>query len=145
VWHEISRLLSTYSSAVVTVVAPDGYPISFRCTPDIDHAGEVLRIDPPPAVLLRAGRAGLLCHRHDERLWRLHSFHVAGSLERRDASWVLRPDRLTVGLGHGGLVHQLRVIRSAQRTAAAYLARRGWERPPIDWRRLKALKREVFV
>jgi hypothetical protein len=143
-WRELGRLLARYPSAIVTFVGDDGYPISFRCRPRADDAARILVIDPPAGVRPRPGRAGLLCHRHNDELWKLRSFHAAGVLEARDGRWVLAPDRLTIGMGHGGPVAQLRMVRRGQRTAAAYLARRGWERPPIDWHRFDRIKREVF-
>lgn len=143
-WPELVRLLRRYPSAVVTFVADDGYPVSFRCRPTVDAAGRRLVIEPPVDVQLRAGRAGLSCHSHDEELWRLRSFIAAGVLEPDGDRWVLLPDRLSTGMGHGGLVAQIRMVRRGSRTADAYLARRGWERPAVDWATFNRIKREVF-
>lgn len=143
-WRRIVRLLAHYPSAVVAFVDEEGRPTSFRCRPVPNAASRALVVAPPSDLRLREGRAGLLCHRHNAQLWRLKSFHVGGTLLERDGRWVLVPDRLTIGLGHGGPVSQLRLVRRGQRTAAAYLARRGWERPAIDWHRFDHIKREVF-
>lgn len=37
----------------------------------------------------------------------------------------------------------IRMMRQGDRTAKAYLARRGWQRPKMDWEMIKRLKREV--
>jgi hypothetical protein len=144
VWRRLTRLLAKYPSAVLTFVAEDGYPVSFRCRPRVDPTGEVLVIEPPPSIRLREGRVGLLCHSHNEELWKLRSFHVRAALERRADRWVVVPERLTLGMGHGGLLAKVRLIRDGKRTAAAYLARRGWEEPPIDWHGFKEMKQDVF-
>jgi hypothetical protein len=143
VWPRLLRLLRQYPSAVVAFVDDDGYPASFRCHPVPDEAGEVLVLVPPAGVTPQEGRGGLLCHSHDERLWRLRSFIAGGALEVRDDRWVLVPDRLTPGMGHGGPLAMVRMVRRGRRTAAAYLARRGWEAPAVEWERLAEVKRQV--
>jgi hypothetical protein len=143
-WSELLRLLAQYPSAVVSFVDGEGSPTSFRCHPVPDTAEEVLVVDPPSEMTPRAGRAGLLCHRHNEQLWGLRSFIAGGVLAERDGRWVLVPDRMTIGMGHGGPLALVRMIRRGRRTSAAYLARRGWERPEIEWERLAAIKHDVF-
>jgi hypothetical protein len=143
-WSRLVRLLSQYPSAVIAFVDDDGFPTSFRCHPVPDAAEEVLILDPPPGMTPCAGRGGLLCHRHNEQLWGLRSFIAGGVLEERGGRWVLVPDRLTLGMGHGGPLAVVRMIRRGRRTSAAYLARRGWERPEIEWERLAAIKDQVF-
>jgi hypothetical protein len=143
VWRRLLRLLRQYPSAVVTFVDEDGYPASFRCRPLPVDAAEALIVVPPTDVHPRAGRGGLLCHSHDERLWRLRSFIVGGALEMHGDHWVLVPDRMTVGMGHGGPMALIRMVRRGRRTAAAYLDRRGWETPEVAWERLAEIKRQV--
>jgi hypothetical protein len=143
-WRSLTRLLAQYNSAVVTLVGADGYPVSFRCRPTVDLVDRVLLIDPPASAPVQAGRVGMLCHSHNERLWKLRSFHVRGALVPRGDRWALVPERLTLGMGHGGPRAQIRLVRTGKRTAAAYLERRGWEAPPIDWHRFDDIKREVF-
>jgi hypothetical protein len=144
VWRRLRRHLARYPSAVVSSVGVDGYPVSFRCRPRPDRTTRTLVLDAvPPGLDLREGRAGLLCHRHNEALWRLRSFIARGELVRDGDGWVFVPDGFTPGMGLDPL-SMVRMIRNGQRTATAYLERRGWERPPIDWGAIEELKREVF-
>ena len=43
-WSEILKNGDTYGSAVLTVLAHDGYPFSVRCKPEPDRANKTLRL-----------------------------------------------------------------------------------------------------
>ena len=83
-WPELLRRLPRFPSAVLTGLDASGRPVSVRCQPTPDQQAQVLRVAIPDGLELAPGPAGLLCHHHDEQLWRLNSFLVRGGLERDD-------------------------------------------------------------
>jgi hypothetical protein len=90
--------------------------------------------------LLRPGPASLLCHSHDEQLWKLRSFVVAGDLIRAGDSWTLTASRYVSGGERSGPIGAIRYIQGLRATARRYLDRRGLERPRIPWDEYAALK-----
>jgi hypothetical protein len=138
-WHEIVKRLPRFSSAVLTGLDRDGDPVSVRCQPTPDQRAQVLRVLVPDGLGIVPGQAGLLCHRHDDQLWRLQSFLLRGSLERAGDGWVFRPRQLVRGVDTTPLSN-LRMLRSGRRTARRYLAARGLPRPTIPWERYAQLK-----
>ncbi len=109
--------------------------------PALDHRAQVLRVLVPDGLGMVPGPAGLLCHRHDEQLWRLKSFLLRGSLERTGHDWVFHPHRLVRGMDTTP-VSNLRLLRDARRTARRYLATRGLRRPTIPWDHYARLKNQ---
>lgn len=139
-WDDLVRKLSDYSSAVLTVHDADGYPFSVRCDPEPDAARQVLEVAIPDYVDARVGRAGLLCHFHDDELWNQTNFLAYGDLERDDDGWIFRPTRLIEGAGAGNsLLPQMRFGKSAER----YLDRHDMDWPDVPWARLRAIYREA--
>lgn len=141
-WPEILTRLQDFSSAVLTGLDADGYPTSVRCHPQPDHDAKVLQVEVPGDLEILPGPAGLLCHQHDEQLWRLKSFLVRGTLEHDHQGWVFRPGRLVRGMDRT-LVSNLQLMRSGRRTTKRYLAARGLSRPAVPWSQLAALKEEA--
>lgn len=142
-WDEIVEHLSDFESAVLTGLDAEGYPYSVRCRPRPDPATRVLRISLPDYAPVEPGPASLLCHRHDENLWRLKSFLVRGTLEREGRSWSLRPRRFLPAAGIGGPLGMVRFVVGSRRTARRYLERRGLSRPQIPWREINEIKAQV--
>jgi hypothetical protein len=141
--NEIAKHLGEFGSAVLSWVDSTGYPFSLRCHPVVDEAKQVLSLDLPSYAPATSGPAGLLCHRHDERLFGLRSFLVRGSLEQRVDRWCFRPIRFVPGAGVSGIIGDLRFTRKAQAQAKRYLAVRGLPRPAIPWQVLLRLKAEA--
>lgn len=140
-WDDLVRKLSKYPTAVITVMDGDGYPFSVRCVPVPDEDIRVLHIPLPEYVDAQAGPAGLLCHFHDDMLWKQTNFTVRGTLERDGRDWLFTPTRLIEGAGAGmSLVRQL---RDGRHTAQRYLKKRGLNPPAIPWARIKAMYREA--
>ena len=98
-----------------------------RVRPTVDHASRSFGIDTDAS--LQPGKASLLCHSHDEKLWNLRSFVVAGELSRDCDRWVLRPDRFIPGGDSMGPVAMVKAFRELRGTARRYLDRRGLVRP----------------
>jgi hypothetical protein len=141
-WPELLRRLPRFASAVLTGLDTSGHPVSVRCQPTPDPQAQVLRVAVPDGLGLAPGPAGLLCHHHDEQLWRLDSFLVRGGLERHDQGWVFRPYQLVGGM-RPTPVGNLRLMRTGRRTAKRYLAARSLRRPKIPWGHYAQLKEET--
>ncbi|HMV49623.1 MAG TPA: hypothetical protein PLD20_06325 [Blastocatellia bacterium] len=141
-WNKLIKELAMFSSAVVTGVDANGYPFSFRCVPLIDDAEQVLRIQLPVGIQIQSGRAGLLCHSHDEQLWNLKNFVVHGELEIQPGGCVFRPQRFIPGSGTGGALGDVKMMLNAGRSAKRYLTKRVLPRPTIPWDAIKTLREE---
>jgi hypothetical protein len=140
-WAEVQRHLRGFSSAVLTGVDNDGYPVSFRCAPELDEREQVLRVSLSGWTGIRPGPASLLCHQHNQLLWDIRSFMVRGTLTPTGGEiWLFRPTHFVPGIGVGGLAGMLRFAFAKRRVARHYLQRRGLSRPRIDWAQLRALQ-----
>jgi hypothetical protein len=139
-WRDAQRESRRFDSAVLTTITATG-PTSVRCHPVAEPALRRLAIpDPGDSV---PGKASLLYHRHDERLWKLRSCLVMGTLENKDDGWQFAPERFVPGLGVGGVSSYIRFLRKGRKTAAAYLAHRGLERPQVRWDEITELLAEA--
>jgi hypothetical protein len=98
-WDErIEELGRAHSSAVISVVAPDGFPFSVRLPVSVDPGGRVIRLDTEPVgVPLSAGLACVTAHDHDERFTYQRNFQVRGDLVERDGGWAIEPHKLVGG------------------------------------------------
>lgn len=141
-WRELTRRLRRYSSAVLTTLDADGYPLSLRCRPTPDEASQVLRIELPEALALRPGKVCLLWHTHDEQLWNQWSLLVRGELRRDGAGWLVQPSQVVPGIEQTPIAF-FRFVRDSRRKAAAYLAARGLPRPTIPWAQIEAVKQRA--
>jgi hypothetical protein len=141
VWDEIVEHLSSFGSALLTGLDAEGYPYSVRCRPHIDPVRWVLRVRLPASV--RLSPASLLCHRHDENMWKLKSFLVRGDRSRDARGWSFRPERFVPGVGGPmGMVH---FVTSSRRNARRYLKRRSLPCPRIPWEEIEAIKAQARV
>jgi hypothetical protein len=141
-WGEIVTRLPRFASAVLTGLDSGGDPVSLRCRPTLDHHAQVLRVAVADGLGIVPGPAGLLCHRHDEQLWKLQSFLLRGTLEPTGHGWVFRPRQLVPGMDTTPLSN-LRLLRNGRRTAKRYLAARGLPRPTIPWEHYAGLKEQA--
>jgi hypothetical protein len=99
VWDRRMEELGTqYSSAVLSIVSPDGFPFSIRVPVRVDSAARVIRIDAAPdAVPLQPGLACLTAHRHAPDFTWQQNFQVRGDLQLTGGGWVLTPHKLVGG------------------------------------------------
>ena len=132
-WSDILKYSGEYQSAVLTVVDSAGYPFSLRCQPQPDSATETIRLEIPASTTFDPGSACLLWHRHDERLWNLHSFAVRGTLSQDETGWTVRPEQFIPGVGIGGWRSYVRFLVNGRRTTRRYLEQRNLPRPKLDW------------
>ena len=138
-WQEIVKHQPKFSSAVLTVVDAAGYPLSIRCKPELDSGRRVIQLAFADGMGVEPGSAGLLFHQHDDQMWNIRSFLLRGKLEREARGWVFRPQRYTPGLGIGGPLSMIRLVRAGRRTAQTCLRDRGLARPDIEWDEIRAL------
>jgi hypothetical protein len=99
VWDErMDDLGARHRTAVLTRVAPDGFPISARVPITPDRAGKRIRIDQMPEMMeATAGRACLVAHEHEpEFRWQVN-FQVRGDLEQVGDQWTFTPDKMVGG------------------------------------------------
>jgi hypothetical protein len=131
-WHpRLNELGTTYPTAVLSIVCPDGFPFAMRVTARAHEADRQIRIDDPPAgAPLQPGLACLTAHAHDPSLGVMQNFQVRGDLVMRDGCWVLIPHRLIGGLE--APASKLALVRANagkairfRRTAKRELAQRG--------------------
>ncbi|MEV0196406.1 hypothetical protein [Nonomuraea sp. NPDC050691] len=89
----------------------------------------------PPAP----GPAGLLVHRHDERLAAMHNALVRGELRRDGDDWLFVPAKVVEPAGSGRPLDMIGTLRRARRATRAHLDRRGLPRPKVAWTEFQAL------
>jgi hypothetical protein len=124
---------------ILTALDAQGYPVSFRCKPQVDTEQQVIRIEAPPGGDLQEGAANLLGHFHDDDLWNQHSVLIKGKLEKSGGGWVLHPQTVTPGLEQG-VFSAIKALSASRAAAARFLAKRNRPRPVIPWKTLDALK-----
>jgi pyridoxamine 5'-phosphate oxidase-like protein len=98
-WDDRVRELGRkHETAVLSVVAPDGFPMSARVPVEADEAASRIRIEEvPTGVPLAAGRACLTAHEHHpDFTWQVN-FQVRGDLLRDNGGWALAPRKLVGG------------------------------------------------
>jgi hypothetical protein len=98
-WHpRVTELGTTFPTAVLSIVSPDGFPFAIRVPFWSDHDNRGIRIGAPPeGAPLQPGLACLTAHVHDARFSWTKNFQVRGDLVARDDAWALIPHRLVEG------------------------------------------------
>jgi hypothetical protein len=99
VWDQrIDELGQRYETAVLSLVAPDGFPFSVRVPVVVDRGGRRVRIGPAPeGVPLQPGLACLTAHDHAPDFAWQRNFQVRGDLVEEDGEWSLLPAKLVGG------------------------------------------------
>ena len=100
VWDaRMDELGERYPNAVVSLVAPDGFPFSVRLPIAVDRAAERIRLGGAPVgVPWQPGLACLTAHDHHPRFKWQRNFQVRGDLVEEDGAWSLVPQKLVGGL-----------------------------------------------
>ncbi len=131
-WHpRLNELGTTYPTAVLSIVGPDGFPFAMRVAVRAHEADREIRVKHPPAgAPLQPGLACLTAHAHDPSFGAMQNFHVRGDLVMRDGGWALIPHKLVGGIEAPS--SKLAFLRANagkairfRRTAKRELARRG--------------------
>jgi hypothetical protein len=99
VWDErIETLAAEHETAVLSFVAPDGFPFSVRVPLRVDPAATRIHVDADPVgAPLQPGLACLTAHARDPELAWQTSFQVRGDLRRDEAGWALEPHKVVGG------------------------------------------------
>jgi hypothetical protein len=99
-WDErIDELGKRYPEAVLSLVAPDGFPFSVRVPISVDRGARRVRIGSGAlGVPVQPGPACLAAHDHAPDFGWQRNFQVRGDLVEEDGGWALVPHRLVGGL-----------------------------------------------
>jgi hypothetical protein len=94
----IEELGARHPTAVLSWVAPDGFPLAVRVPvrPQAERRRVLIEAEPAGLPLLK-GRACLTAHAHDAEFSWQRNFQVRGDLVRTDDGWALVPHRLVGG------------------------------------------------
>lgn len=96
--RRIREFGSTYRSAVLSLVSPDGFPFAIRVPVSLDPAARWINIDAePPGVPLAPGLACLTAHVHNDQFTWQQNFQVRGDLQRAGGRWAIIPHKLVGG------------------------------------------------
>lgn len=133
VWDErMGELGDRYPTAVLSIVAPDGFPFSVRLPIEVDAGRRRVALgEGALGVPMRPGPACLVAHDHPPDFKWQRNFQVRGDLVEQDGRWELIPRRLVGGfeLPPGSAVKRyganLAKIRRFRRIAKRELAARG--------------------
>jgi hypothetical protein len=154
-WNErLIGLAQKYDSAVLTVLAADGYALSVRCTAaQFDATNETIHLSGVNArALARPGKACLLFHRHNAVLEDQHELMMKGELVVADGQAIFRPAEFLTGTGSpttdamphsGDPIQLIQFMLLGRRKAREYLAKRGAPWEPIQFDLLIRRMREA--
>lgn len=100
VWDErMDELGARYPEAVLSLVAPDGFPFSVRVPISVDRSERRVRVAPGAlGVPVQPGLACVTAHDHDANFEWQRNFQVRGDLVEDDGGWDLIPHKLVGGL-----------------------------------------------
>ncbi len=143
-WNDrLAALTGKYPTAVLSIVDPNGYPLSVRCTVRLDAARQVAVIADPPALAMAwRGKACLLFHQFNEGLEGLRQIVILGELNGENRLLTLQVSRFVTANGrqdtdqmpHASSPWQMvQFFWLGRRNARAYLARRDEPWPPIPF------------
>jgi hypothetical protein len=98
-WDErIEELGGRYETAVLSWLAPDGFPLAARLPVRLDPGPRRVLLEGEPAGLpIIEGRACLTAHSHSPDFSWQENFQVRGDLVRDEGGWSLIPHRLLGG------------------------------------------------
>jgi hypothetical protein len=133
VWHpRMTELGTRYRTAVVSFVAPDGFPFAVRVPVAADRRAKLVRIEAEPVgAPLQPGLACVTAHDHEESLRWQRNFNVRGDLIETHGGWVVTPHRVVGGFelhrraSLPKAVANFRKVRRFRKSAKRQLARRG--------------------
>ena len=132
-WDErMNELGERYDTAVLSIVAPDGFPFSVRVPIELDRERKRVRVGEGALGLpIQPGLACLTAHDHHPEFNWQRNFQVRGDLVEEDGRWTIVPHKLvggfemppisTFGRYRANMKKTLRFRRIAQRE----LRRRG--------------------
>jgi hypothetical protein len=131
--RRLDELGTRYETAVLSTVAPDGFPFAVRVPVAADRSAKLIRIEAEPVgAPLAPCVACLTAHEHPgEGLEWQRNFQVRGDLVEDGDGWTLVPHRVVGGfeLPPGGTLQRLAAnfgkVRRFRRTAKRELSKRA--------------------
>ena len=128
----LDELGQRYPTAVLSLVAPDGFPFSVRVPISVDARRRLVRVGGGAlGVPVQPGLACLTAHDHAPDFSWQRNFQVRGDLVEEDGGWALVPHKLVGGfeLPPGSMLDRYRLnarkVLRFRRTAKQELRRRG--------------------
>jgi hypothetical protein len=129
----LQELGSRYPTAVLSLVAPDGFPFSLRVPVQADADSYAVRIDSrATGAPLQAGLCCLTAHDHDERFTWQRNFQARGDLVYDQEQWAVVCQKVISGfeMPPGSRIEQYRLN--------AEKALRFWRRARSEYKRRSA-------
>jgi Pyridoxamine 5'-phosphate oxidase len=127
----MDELGTRYPHAVVSLVAPDGFPFSVRLPIAVDRSARRVHLEGAPVgVPWQPGLACVTAHGHNPDFDWQRNFQVRGDLVEENGAWAVIPHKLVGGfeLPPGSLLSRVRFnlgrIRRYRRTAKREMAER---------------------
>jgi hypothetical protein len=127
----MDELGDRYDTAVLSFVAPDGFPFSARVPISLDRDAHRVRIGAMPlGAPVEAGLACITAHDHDPEFKWQRNFQVRGDLVRDGDDWSLVPHKLVGGfeLPPGSMLARTRLnyakVKRFRKIAKRQLAQR---------------------
>jgi hypothetical protein len=134
---EAAKWVAKFAEGVINAVDGDGYPLSVRQTSlAYDAATGTMKLTMPESLGAVAGPASLLCHFHDDDMWKLRAILLKGQIERRDGAWVF----VTASFEPPSMRKMMKNIGVSWK---AYLEKRGLPVPKVDYAVIDEMWREV--
>jgi hypothetical protein len=132
VWDErMLTLGTTYDTAVLSLVCPDGFPFSVRVPVTAIKGEKLVLIDETPVgIPLQPGLACVTAHDHDDRFTYQRNFQVRGDLVEHGGGWAVIPRRMVGGfeLPPGNVFSRMQTnfgkVRRFRKVAKKELAKR---------------------
>jgi hypothetical protein len=133
VWDmRIDQLGQRHETAVLSFVAPDGFPFSVRVPVSADRKARLVRFDSDAVgAPLQPGLACVTAHDHDPEFSWQRNFQVRGDLVETHGGWALVPHKMVGGfeLPPASMFQRtlmnFRKIRRFRKTAKRELKKRG--------------------
>ncbi|MEV4111067.1 pyridoxamine 5'-phosphate oxidase family protein [Nonomuraea sp. NPDC049695] len=130
-------LIAHFPSAVLGARDASGAPLLVRTRPRATADGFTIAANAADGIV--PGKASLLVHRHDELLNAMHNALIRGELRTDGDQWTLVPQKVVEPAGSGRTSDAFRTLRTARRSTARYLERRGLARPRVQWDQFQML------
>jgi len=118
-----------YETAVLSWVAPDGFPLGVRVPVSLDRDGRRILLGAAPAGLpITSGRACVTAHSHSPDFTWQENFQVRGDLVETDGGWALAPRKLVGGFELPDESEMARYRRNLSKSIRFYRAARRYRK-----------------
>jgi hypothetical protein len=123
----MDELGSRYETAVLSWVAPDGFPVAARVPISLDRSSRQVKLGAEPAGLpMMPGLGCLTAHSHGPDFKWQENFQVRGDLVRAEDGWALVPHRFIGGFELPDESELARYRRNFRKSVRFYKTRREY-------------------